>query len=89
MPNGGCADEPLRLFLSRTRALQDPSAVYTFDSERGVPRSVLCREPSSDPQLRSGAMSSANDGQGSEASRRKECAVVSVPPTRFLSPFMA
>lgn len=68
-PSG--ADESLRLFLSRTQAWEDPSAVYTFDGERGTARTVICREHSNQPKTRqhTGDISTGEQGRG----RQKDC----------------
>ncbi|KAI6126269.1 hypothetical protein EV401DRAFT_1885681 [Pisolithus croceorrhizus] len=77
------ADESLRLFLSRTQAREDPSAVYTFDGERGIARTVICREPSSQPETRQRAGNNTTGEQGK--SRQKDCIALEMYSTQLFA----
>ncbi|KAI5983810.1 hypothetical protein EDD15DRAFT_2201802 [Pisolithus albus] len=82
----GAADESLRLFLSRTRAREDPSAVYTFDGERGIARTVICREPSSSqPETRQRVGDNTAVEQGFRKSRQKDCLVLEMYSTQLFA----
>ncbi|KAL4074635.1 hypothetical protein V8B97DRAFT_2005619 [Scleroderma yunnanense] len=64
------ADASLHGFLERTRAWEDPSAVYIFDGERGAPRSEICRED-------------LTVGQQAGQGKLKECVVLEMYPTQL------
>ncbi|KAI6036838.1 hypothetical protein BKA83DRAFT_4168068, partial [Pisolithus microcarpus] len=71
-------------WIFRTQAREDPSAVYTFDGERGIARTVICREPSSrQPENRQRVGDNTTGEQGK--SRQKDCLALEMYSTQLFA----